>query len=613
MFRSKFSWVISIVTIFLLFCEINLYAQDWHFVDETDIRLPDTVTVSHGLNAGDVNGTGAISVLVANQSDILGRYPGVEQLFRNDGLGFFSLADSSNFPQRDDETFKVILFDFDADDDLDVAVINTSYTTDYMAINIGGGIYQIDWDRLPRDSSVALFGDFADIENDGDIDFCLLGNNQYADSHKMWLNDGFGYFHNEIFRLPALYIEYRGIIFSDLDGNLNPDILAVYYDYINHISGPSLFINEGNGHFSDESSQRLPRTETFSRSGCLADIENDGDDDIILAYSARLGFLINDGNGHFINETSQRGPLYPLNFGAPEFITCSDVDNDGDIDLILCMASRKDLLFINDGDGYFEDQSLSRLPQERDYDAPNTAAADFDGDGDVDLFGSMLSRDWNTFFVNSLNVPDSVPPDIKNQTIFPRYDTAQGHYVARLIAVDGIAIPYQLSARVFYSTNGIDYQESGMRYMGAHIYRGVIPAVDSGTTVYYYYEAEDKFNNISRYPAYPPDSVLAFTYLPGYDAIDEDAPPLGDEFTLSAYPNPFNGNILIEIAGASSNIDLSIFDNSGKLVSQFQHISNGKIIWDGTDQDGRDVSSGAYFIRASTGSLHKSLKVVLLR
>jgi hypothetical protein len=613
MFRSKFSWVITIVTIFLLFCEINLFAQDWHFTDETDTRLPDTISQSNDVEAGDINGNGILSVLVANDPDVSGRYPGVEQLFLNNGLGFFSMADSSVFPQRNDQTHDVILFDIDGDIDLDVVVVNPLYASDYVALNNGNGIFEINWDRLPVDSNIALYGDFADIENDGDIDFCLLGNNQYYDSHKMWVNDGFGYFHNEIYRLPSLYIMYRGIFFSDLNGDLNPDILAVYYDYINLLSGPSVLMNEGSGYFNDESSQRLPQTETFSRSGCVVDIDNDGDDDIILAYSARLGFLINDGTGHFTDETAQRGPLYPPNFGAPQTIIDSDVDNDGVNDLILSMASRKDLLFINNGAGYFEDQSLLRLPQERNYDAPNTAAADFDGDGDIDLFGSMLSRDWNTFFVNSLNVPDSVPPDIKNQTIFPRFDTAQGHYIARLIAVDGIAIPYQLSARVFYSTNGIDYQESNMRYMGAHIYRGVIPAVDSGTTVYYYYEAEDKFHNISRYPAYPPDSVLAFTYLPGYDAIDEDAPPLGDEFTLSAYPNPFNGNILIEFSGGSSKIDLSIFDNSGKLISQFQHISNGKIIWDGTDQDGRDVSSGAYFIRASAGELQKSLKVVLLR
>jgi hypothetical protein len=594
-----------LILLILLLYSTNLYAQDWHFIDETDTRLPDTVTVSEGLDAGDVDGNGTLDVLVANQSDIWGRYPGVEQLFLNNGSAFFSLADSSVFPQRNDETFKVMLFDFDGDDDLDAAVINTSYTTDYLAKNLGGGIFQIDWDRLPIDSAVALYGDFADIENDGDIDFCLLGNNQYADSHKMWINDGFGYFHDEIIRIPLNYTLYYEINFSDLDGDLDPDILAIYYDYLPNITRPSIFINDGNGYFIDETSQRLPLTEVYSRTACFADIDNDNDDDIILAYVTRLGFLINDGAGHFTDETPQRGPLYPQNSNIPNLIISSDIDNDGDIDLILCMASRRDLLFINDGAGYFEDQSLLRLPQERDYDAPNTAAADFDGDGDVDLFGSKLSRDWNTFFVNSLNVPDSVPPDIKNQTIFPRFDTVQGHYVARMIAVDGIAIPYQLAARVFYSTNGIDYQEGNMRYMGSHIYRGVIPAVDSGTTVYYYYEAEDKFHNISRYPAYPPDSVLAFTYLPGFDAIDEEKPPLGDEFAISAYPNPFNSSTTISINDMEKG-EIVICDTKGARITILK-VNNGRAIWEATD-----ISSGIYFARV-IGEEQLSLKLVLVK
>lgn len=615
MLRSRLNLSLSIVIIFLILLNINLYAQDgWHFDDETDSRLPDTISLSQDIEVGDIDGSGVLSVLVANM--IFSWFPGGIQLFLNNGSGYFSLADSSIFPHRRNDTPNVILFDIECDNDLDAIVVNGSLKTDYLALNNGNGIFEIDWDRLPIDSAIALFGDFADVENDGDIDFCLLGNNQYSDSHKMWINDGFGYFHDEISRIPLTYTLYYNIFFSDLDGDLDPDILAIYYDFDALIIRPSVFINNGNGYFIDETSQRLPPTETYCRTAWIADIDNDNDDDIILAYITRLGFLINDGTGHFTDETSQRGPLYPPNFGAPQSLLFSDVDNDGDIDLILCMAERKDLLFINNGAGYFEDQSLLRLPQNRDYDAPNTVATDLDSDGDVDLFGAMLSGYWNTFFVNTLNVPDSVAPAIKNQTIFPRFDTAQGPYIAKLITVDGIAIPYQLSVRVFYSTNEIDYQQSGMRYMGAHIYRGIIPEVDSGITVYYYYESEDKFNNISRYPAYPPDSVLTFTYLPGLDVIHEEKPPLGDDFTLSAYPNPFNGNIVIEIGGGDAKIDIEIFDTSGKLVKKYYHSNSSaidRIIWDGTDQNGCDVSSGAYFIRASTGNLQKSIRAILLR
>jgi hypothetical protein len=178
--------LLYITLILLVINNITAFPQDnWHFVDESALRMPDTTTLAHDLDGGDINGSGAISILVGQSRNFVYNLPGVAQLFINSGPGYFSLADSSTFPQRNDESSYVMLLDIDGDSDLDAFVVNYSYLTDYVAINNGIGIFQIDWARLPQDSAVALEGDYADIEGDGDIDVFLLGNNTLVYSHRL--------------------------------------------------------------------------------------------------------------------------------------------------------------------------------------------------------------------------------------------------------------------------------------------------------------------------------------------------------------------------------------------------------------------------------------------
>jgi hypothetical protein len=610
------SYRIIYITIVIIFIALkSLHAQDdWHFMDESASRLPDTTTLADDLDGGDINGSGAISILVGQSRNIVHNLPGVAQLFINSGLGYFSLADSSTFPQRNDESSYVMLLDVDGDSDLDAFVVNYNYLTDYIAIYNGNGIFQIDWARLPQDSAVALEGDYADIEGDGDIDVCLLGNNTIRFSHRLWINDGSGYFHDEINRMPYLYSYYYYIGFADINGDLAPDILAVHLDNVE--SYPTVLINDGSGNFHDESEYRLPQTETFSRTAALVDIDNDGDFDIVLAYSERLGFLINDGNGYFVDETEARGPIYEI---APYEIQSFDADNDGDRDLILGTAGiHADRIFINDGEGYFNDETSLRWPNQENS-TLSMFLGDLDSDGDDDIFRVGDSYCRNSVFINTLNVPDSVSPRIMNQTIFSQIDTAGGPYPVRLISQDGIAIPTQLSAYVFYSLDGRSYNGVFMHYTGAYTYYAEIPAIDSGQTVLYYYSITDKWQNTSYSPPNASDSVFSLTYLPGYSATEEDIDELPRYLSLRAYPNPFNSKITIEINNMKyGNGPIEIYDITGKLIKQIdldnkKEVVTRRIVWDGSTESGTAAPSGVYFIRIRSLHQWKSISVIMAK
>jgi hypothetical protein len=614
----KFLLLSIIFIIFFLAIGINsVYAQDdWHFVDESAARLPDTTTLSMAMDGGRIGSIDGISILVGQEPNIIRNLPGVAQLFLNNGQGFFDLADSSIFPQRNDETSVVMLFDIEGDGDLDAFIVNYDYITDFIAVNDGTGIFHIDWARLPRDTAVALTGDYADIEGDGDIDVCLLGNNEMRFSHRMWINGSQGYFHDEINRLPAIYDYYRYVGFADINGDLAPDIVAVYYD--GYESHPTIFINDGTGHFTDETSSRLPQTQDLCIRAAPVDIDGDFDFDILLAFSTRLGFLINDGTGYFTDETEQRGPLYPPG-GAPNNINSIDADNDGDEDLVLGSASTyPNLLFINNGSGYFTDETDIRWPNQDDG-TDKVFAGDLNGDGVGDIFRVGRPSSVSRLYINSLTHPDSIPAHVKNQTIFPSIDTSRGPYPVKLMAKDGISIPYQLSVHVNYSTDGITFQADSMHYTGAYIYYGTIPEIDSGETVYYYYAATDAWHNTSNIPVNAPDSVFSFTYLPGYVGIEEDGEQLPEEISISAYPNPFNSDLSITLKGLDGSwFSLTIYDISGRVVKKLKArngkgVGTEKTIWDGKTESGNAAPSGLYFLEVKTLKQRKSMNVVLLK
>jgi glucose/arabinose dehydrogenase len=91
------------------------------------------------------------------------------------------------------------------------------------------------------------------------------------------------------------------------------------------------------------------------------------------------------------------------------------------------------------------------------------------------------------------------------------------------------------------------------------------------------------------------------------------------EFVLSQnYPNPFNPATKIEFTLAEPGfVTLKIYDLGGRVVRTLvsQQLSPGykSVIWDGKNQDGRDVASGVYFCRLKVGDFSQSKKMLLLK
>ncbi len=159
--------------------------------------------------------------------------------------------------------------------------------------------------------------------------------------------------------------------------------------------------------FSDETRLRLEAEKDRSHWVRAADIDKDGDLDLIVGNrpgdSPLIKVLINDGQGRFKDDAGRRLPALPseIAFGAD----LGDLDNDGDLDIVLAMGSptggAPDRILINTGNGLYQDETTTRLQGTVVINRTFSARiCDVDGDGDADLIMGTVQGDPARLWVN---------------------------------------------------------------------------------------------------------------------------------------------------------------------------------------------------------------------
>jgi len=215
-----------------------------------------------------------------------------------------------------------------------------------------------------------------------------------------------------------------GAATGDIDNDGDVDI------YVTNFGGNRLFRNNGDGTFEDVTRSSGTEERRWSVAAAFFDLDRDGWLDLYVgnyvahrtasnkrcfaeagyvdycgpkAYDPEPDRLFrNRGDGTFEDVTRRSG--LGSAFGPALGAIPLDANGDSWPDLYVANDGAPNYLWINRGDGTFvEDALLAGCAVNRDG-APEASmgvdAADFDNDGDEDLFMTHLSRETNTIYVN---------------------------------------------------------------------------------------------------------------------------------------------------------------------------------------------------------------------
>ncbi len=231
---------------------------------------------------------------------------------------------------------------------------------------------------------------WADLTNDGRLDLVVAG---WHGSTNLFRQERDGSFENITDRLPLdegpLSINCITVADVDVDGWL--DMFAT-----NEHGSNRLWMNNTRGHWVDETGARGLASRGGSKQAVFGDLDDDGDPDLYVCnWHARNSVYRND-DGVFVDVSATcvaSGDTAQSN-GA----TLGDLDNDGDMDIVVSRTTGQNSIYRNDGDWTFEEVggivSFASGPNSH-----GSAAQDFDNDGDLDLV--IVNNEGVNYFENA--------------------------------------------------------------------------------------------------------------------------------------------------------------------------------------------------------------------
>jgi len=341
--------------------------------------------------AADFDRDGDIDLAVANFGRVTNENDSVSILL-NDGHGIFVIDTNLNTGDGPRAICSGLLFDMGGDPKAgngsnagmdnsyypDLAVLNGLTNTVSVFLNDSGAGFDgapMFWaGQYPSAICAARIRDIIPMD--------LIIGNSWSMELIIMFNDGWGNFSqgNKV----VLSNDIRQIKSADLDGDHDLDLIVVtseleiLFNSGSGVFGTPVVYDAGPGYFGD---------------ACAADFDADGDLDVAGANAEnKIVRWFNQGDGTFEAPT-----IFPASTW-PSRIAASDLDRDGDYDLVLGDFNEDVIMVsVNDGNGNFSTEGKYSPGSG----GPSAiAVADFDGDNDDDVISANSGTDNISVFLN---------------------------------------------------------------------------------------------------------------------------------------------------------------------------------------------------------------------
>jgi hypothetical protein len=275
---------------------------------------------------------------------------------------------------------------------------------------------------------------FIDYDNDGLLDIFLISGP--GGTNRMYRNTGAGRFMDVTAQLHLTHTGWgQGVCAGDYDNDGFTDLLVTYWGQ------NVLYRNRGGKQFEEVTvAANLRQDRVRYNTGCaFLDYDNDGHLDLFVSnylkfdpatnpkpgdnpYCWYRGIPVscgprglpfdrnilyhNNGNGTFTDVSEASGIAKPTQNYSLGVLT-GDFNNDGKMDIYVACDQTPSILYINQGDGTFEDEALLRGAamdeNGKALSGMGATAADYDGNGWLDIFRSNFSDERETLYRNNRN------------------------------------------------------------------------------------------------------------------------------------------------------------------------------------------------------------------
>ncbi len=282
--------------------------------------------------------------------------------------------------------------------------------------------------------------------------------------------------------------------------------------------------------------------------------------------------------------------------GSTNSMDTADMDNDGDVDVVLAehKGTLKLAIWENDGSGNFTEHVVDTGKESH----LGAQVTDLDGDGDNDI----VSIAWNAYQFLHLWRNDAL--DELSPALLQNYSADYSEEAG------GVVLTWRLA------DVGIDMKFIVLRADGpGSEYRELINPQIVGEDMAF--RAVDSFTEPGSSYQYRLDVIDELGRRTLFETSAIEVPVLS-MVLFQNYPNPFNPRTTIAyMVPRNGRVQISIYDANGRLVRQIvdsiQTSGEKSSTWDGRDSRGESVGSGIYFVRLDFEGRSTSRKITLLK